>query len=640
MILKMARVQIWGMKNSLEKVIPVLHNFGQLQIDDARDVPDALVQSLEITDSLKNQQDEVTLLIANINGLTDLFSRINRSKEEPNLSAEEDFATIKTKVADLTTQVQYLNNQRKTLKDDLISLSKYNDMLRAIAPVMPESARKSGNASLRALVHSSQMREVNLMGQQLRLLTKGKFEMISVKVGEATTAVIGIFPFELMSQVETFMRNEKVTQLLLPEEYAYLSTDEALGHIEKKIELNHQELDEIDNRFKRFANTWLMKLKTWQLVCKDKLDEFEVFTKVGETEYTFTIFGWVTVEDLDALKETLKKRFGQKILLSVIDVPEELADKIPVAVRNAEPLSAFEYLVRMRAVPKYTDIDPTTLVAIFMPLFFGMMVGDVGYGVLMFLLAALMLRKPQQGLIGSFLKALRIGAIWSILFGVLYGEYFGTLGEKVGLKPIWISRSVGSSIKPLLIMALAVGVAHILLGLIIGVWNALVHKARNEAFERLGMAVGLVGIVFLALSITSTLPHGYTTLGWVVLAVGLVTLALAMGKTGFFLGPIEFVGVLGNVLSYLRIAALGLASVFLAKVANEMGGIVGSAFVGVIIAIVIHALNLVMGMLSPTIQSLRLQYVEFFRKFYEGGQTSFKPFRKRVLAAGKSSNTK
>ena len=640
MILKMARVQIWGMKDSLDRVIPVLHNFGQLQIDDVRNVPDALIQPLEISESLQSRQEEVTLLIASINGLIELFSRIKKSRDEVSLSIEEDFVTIKTRVADISSQVQYLNNQRKTLQDELVSLSKYNDMLRVIAPVMPDSSRKSGNASLRALVHSSQMHEMNLLAQQLRLLTKGKFEMVSVKVGEATTAVIGIFPFEMMSQVETFMKNEKITQLLLPEEYAYLSTDKALVHIEKKIELNHQELNEIDNRFKRMAETWLKKMKTWQLVCKDRLDEFDAFTKVGETEYTFTIFGWVPLEDLGSLEDILKKGFGKKVLMNVINVPESLEEKIPVATRNPEALSPFEDFVKMRAVPKYTDIDPSTLVAIFMPLFFGMMVGDVGYGVLMFLLSVIMLRKPIKGLIGDFLKALRIGSIWSVLFGVLYGEYFGSLGQKIGLKPLWFSRSDPTSIKTLMVMALAVGVAHILLGLTIGVWNALLHRSRSEAFERLGMAIGLVGIVFLAASLTSNLPHGYTTLGWVILAVGLVTLALSMGKIGFFLGPIEFVGVIGNVLSYLRIAALGLASVFLAKVANDMGSMVGSAFVGVIIALVIHALNLVMGMLSPTIQSLRLQYVEFFRKFYEGGQSSFMPFRKRVLAAGKISGSK
>jgi V/A-type H+-transporting ATPase subunit I len=259
-----------------------------------------------------------------------------------------------------------------------------------------------------------------------------------------------------------------------------------------------------------------------------------------------------------------------------------------------------------------------------------MMVGDVGYGVLMFVIAMLFVKKVKKGLIADFLGALKIGSLWAILFGVLYGEYFGNLGENLGISPLWISRSEASSFTTLLMMAIAVGVVHIMLGLLIGVWNSVVQKSRSHFMERGGTFIALVGVLVLAAALTNRIPNGYSTLGWIVLAVGLVFMGLSMGKTGVIMGPIEFVGVIGNVLSYLRIAALGLASVFLAKVANDMVGMVGSIVAGAIIAILIHALNLVMGMFSPTIQSLRLQYVEFFRKFYEGGQSSFTPFRRRI----------
>ena len=630
MILEMSRVQIWGMKKYLEKVIPVLHNFGNMQLDDVRNIPDAMVQPFILTEEMQGEREEVDILIASINGLIELFSTLNKSEERAPFEKEDDVLAIKSKVADVTAQVQYLNNRKKTLQDELIALSKYNDMLNVIAPVMPQSSKKSGNASIRALVHTSQMRDMNLLAQQLKLLTRGKFEMISVKVGENTNAVIGIFPLELIAQVETFMKNEKVTQLVLPEEYAYLTTDEALQHIEKKVQLNHQELDEIDERLIRIAQKWLPNLRTWQLICRDRVDEFEAYSKIGETEYTFTIFGWIPVEKLSEIQEILDKRFSKKVTLNVIDVPNELKEDIPVETRNPEPIQPFEDFVKMRAIPKYSDVDPSSLMAIFMPLFFGMMVGDVGYGIIMFLLAYFLGRKVKEGLLGDILKFLKLGAIWSVLFGVIYGEYFGSLGEDLlHFKPIF-NRADSSNFTNLLIMAIAVGVVHIMLGLLIGVWNAIVNKSRSHILERAGTFVGLLGLIILAGSLTEVLPNGFTTMGWIVLAVGLAALALSLGKIGFFMGPIEFVGVIGNVLSYLRIAALGLASVFLAKVANNMVGVVGSVVVGVIVAVLIHSLNLVMGIFSPTIQSLRLQYVEFFRKFYEGGQSSFEPFRKRI----------
>jgi V/A-type H+-transporting ATPase subunit I len=111
------------------------------------------------------------------------------------------------------------------------------------------------------------------------------------------------------------------------------------------------------------------------------------------------------------------------------------------------------------------------------------------------------------------------------------------------------------------------------------------------------------------------------------LLVGLSILIYTIGSLGFFLGPLELVGLVGNILSYLRIAAIGLASVYLAMVANALAGFVGNILVGLIIAVLFHALNIALGAFSPTIQSLRLHYVEFFSKFYQGGGEPFQPFQ-------------
>jgi V/A-type H+-transporting ATPase subunit I len=130
------------------------------------------------------------------------------------------------------------------------------------------------------------------------------------------------------------------------------------------------------------------------------------------------------------------------------------------------------------------------------------------------------------------------------------------------------------------------------------------------------------------------LPKGLMTPAFVGLILGIVLLAVPIGWLGALLGPIEFLILIGNIFSYLRIAAIGLASVYLAEVANEMAGMLGNVIVGVIVALLIHALNLVMGAFSPTIHSLRLHYVEFFRKFFEGGGRAYEPFRSHGLSDG------
>jgi V/A-type H+-transporting ATPase subunit I len=222
-----------------------------------------------------------------------------------------------------------------------------------------------------------------------------------------------------------------------------------------------------------------------------------------------------------------------------------------------------------------------------------------------------------------------MGSGWAVVFGFLYGEAFGTLGEEIGLRPLWFDRVSAENVAGLLIMTIVIGAVHITLGLILGVWEAIRDRSRSHLLERGGMLVGLISLFLIVAIVMDYLPPGLMTPAIVALIIGIVLLSASLGWLGILMGPIEFIGLIGNVLSYLRIAAIGLASVYLAKVANEVAGMVGSAIVGIIIAVLIHALNLVLGAFSPTIHSLRLHYVEFFRKFYEGGGRPYQPFKRQ-----------
>ena len=198
------------------------------------------------------------------------------------------------------------------------------------------------------------------------------------------------------------------------------------------------------------------------------------------------------------------------------------------------------------------------------------------------------------------------------------------------MRALWFERASPEHVAGLLMMTLAVGATHILLGLIIGVWEAFKERSRGHLFERGGMLLGLVSLFFLIGTLANVLPPDFKTPAIGGMIIGIVLIGASLGWLGILMGPIEFIGLIGNILSYLRIAAIGLASVYLAKVANDTAGMVGNLVVGIIIAGLLHALNLVLGAFSPTIHSLRLHYVEFFRKFYEGGGRPYKPFRSHL----------
>lgn len=221
-------------------------------------------------------------------------------------------------------------------------------------------------------------------------------------------------------------------------------------------------------------------------------------------------------------------------------------------------------------------------------------------------------------------KILVFSGAWSMVFGVVYGEYLGDLGNRLfGIEPLWIDRE--TAIEPLLLFALAVGGAHVMLGLVLGMWQAFEMKDRRKLGERAGMLIALIGLFAIAGAAAGALPENFMTPSIALVVVGMVVLIAAGGLMGLLMGPLDMMGTVGNVLSYLRIAAIGLASVYLARVANELG-FAAPLWIGLIVAALFHALNLVLGVFSPTIQALRLHYVEFFGKFYEGGGKAFHPF--------------
>jgi V/A-type H+-transporting ATPase subunit I len=265
------------------------------------------------------------------------------------------------------------------------------------------------------------------------------------------------------------------------------------------------------------------------------------------------------------------------------------------------------------------------------------MLADAGYGAILLAgAAALRIAGRPRSLLRSLALIVGSCGFFTVLFGFVFGELFGELGKSFGLHPLWQERfslEAGRAAPTLLgylLIALAVGTVQILFGLVLGVVNARRTRDGNMALGNLARIAGLAVLFFFVGRLARVLPPVFTSFGIVALLVFLVLMVLQTIRHpahGFLL-PLEILSVMGNILSYARIMAIGMASVVLSLLASMLGGMMGSIVLAVLIVVLVNALNLALGIIDPTIQGLRLHYVEFFSKFYLGGGRPFAPFKK------------
>jgi V/A-type H+-transporting ATPase subunit I len=289
---------------------------------------------------------------------------------------------------------------------------------------------------------------------------------------------------------------------------------------------------------------------------------------------------------------------------------------------NTGVVTPYESLASFVAVPRYGTLDPTPALAVTLPAFIGLMVADTGYGLV--LLAALLIGRWRWGDRPWMRTVWPVGlaaAVSTIAFGLLFGDMFGTTGRQLaGMQPILFDRR--ESVIDLLVLAIAIGVAHIAFGLVLGIVNGMLIHQRREVVSRTAMLISLAAVLALLGVAARLLPDEIAVIAAAALVLGAVLVVLTIGIAG----PVELIGVFGNVLSYARLMAIGLAGVMLAIVADKLGDAMPNLLLGALVAGLFHTLNIGLGFFDAAVQGIRLHYVEFFTKFVEPGGTPYRPF--------------
>ena len=379
------------------------------------------------------------------------------------------------------------------------------------------------------------------------------------------------------------------------------------------------------------------RLYDYYLIEERKL-ECEMQTSCTETSYILE--AWVPVGKAKELDEALES----SPLALTYEIREPLADeKPPTYVEDNAVVEPYQSVTNMFSAPAYREIDPNPFVAFFFFLFFGMMLADAGYGLVLMILTGIVLikQRPPKGQ-ASLVKIIFMGGLSTVIWGVIFGSYFGYSATDLG---IWCWFNPIEQPMNMLFLSLGMGVFQMCFGLGINMVAMFKQKKPLDAisgtlswyFMILGLALAFGSSLIKAV----TMPSWVRTVGYVLLGVGVFLLMLsgalhkkgASKVSGAFARLYDIINFFSDLMSYTRIFGLGLASAVIGMVFNEIGSLMMNMIpikaIGVIVTAVVfligHVFNIGINALGAYVHNSRLQFVEFFGKFYTGGGELFRP---------------
>lgn len=488
---------------------------------------------------------------------------------------------------------------------------------------------------------------------------------------------------EYREEVFTILQEFGFSEISVPDIEDYDARVSELDREKAALEEENATLDSQTKEVKEKETEFMLAMEEYMSI---ELDKYELPLSALESKYAFFMVGFVPEKDFDDIKSEIESKTEGRVSIERTEIEEEP----PTLLKNPPGAKNFESLTHMFSTPKSFEVDPTLIMAFAFPIFFGMMLGDIGYGLLITVLALYLKRIMKTEGWQRLLNMSVMSGLVAILFGFIYGEFFGpfivpgyeppdihVLGEVMGSlyafhhgHPVF-DRVEEMGVKVLLFTTLVIGMIKVLGGFAIGFSNVLSHHGIKAAIlEKASWFIGVLAMSFLILGFSwnaevffqlgvgpnpghvPPLPLPGLVPGWQAgvnifykLSVPLIVVWLvlflmeeipAMGPPGVVMA-VEILTWFGHILSYARLLAIGLSSVYIAFVINYVVPLLMNKFIPIpivagiiagLIMILAHLFNLILGILDPGLQSLRLHYVEFFPKFLEGGGRIYEPFGK------------
>ena len=643
---QMSKVLIAGPKDALDSVIAELDSQRLFHIEDFVENDQEEYTGYKIGNPLAGAGD-ISKELLRLRSVTGAFSlqgedldpkaRIRRSELAAQI--EKELPRIEDEVESLLAKRSALENHQKEIEQKIEVLTPFADLRTDLS-----------------LLHGYRTLTIfaGTIAKKIDLGVPSEVYHSESKKGNFLVAAV---PVEYRQEVERKLLDAQFQAVPIPDEPGPAKERISVYNVQR--EADRKDLEEISNQINALKSQHSEFLAACDELLSIEAEKAEVPLRFATTDHAFVAEGWVPTESLEGLVNGITKASGGKAYVTQLPV-EEGKDLPPMEYHNVNFVKPSQFLIDVYSRPKYTELDPTLIVSIVFPIFFGLILGDVGYGALL-LAMSLGLRMVIKGDDGRMLlDVLRNASIASIIFGFLFSEFLGF--PIPGLHPVLPTRHLniggeagghGPAVPELMIMAIWIGIAYITLGRILGMIN---HARQDHGSHRvkavlanLGWIMVMWGILLMIWSFFA-MPLMPDLTGYPPLVAGLSMPALA-GAVMILVGIlfiardsaleiVELPTILSHVLSFARLVGVGLSSVAIAMVVNfiaigliiepqlERLTIIGVIIiiVGVFVFLLGHLFNAILGLLGGGLQSLRLNYVEFFTKFYKGGGKKYNPF--------------